>query len=388
MSVPKWILFFLTCFSAVLFSTGVAMAAPANQAVFVRVFLPAKWVAEGLGYAVGWDEKWQALLIGPPGGLPEAGYIPLQLIPLDVRPCVFTDFDGYANQKISSRSILFEGDYANVYNAGVAADYVNSFVLEPEKSFSFNEVAGERTKQRGFIDGYDILDELTVGGGVCRTSTVLFQAARDAGLTILERHPHYRPVHYAHTGTDASVSWGWMDLKFVNNLSNPLVIYCGLQEEENGSRLWAEFCEMMLWQKVDVAVLINASGADWQKDIDNIRLCALEKEGRVFISLEQIADLLHLSPEIKLVRGEISTAAVEINNQLISFTEGDMTAFIDDAEYYLNESPFCLINCNCNFWLSLDDWVNLAGGEIVRIDGTPSLIVLNLSGAALGGNNP
>ena len=35
-----------------------------------RVFLPARWVAEALGYEVKWDEAGRALLVGPPGNLP------------------------------------------------------------------------------------------------------------------------------------------------------------------------------------------------------------------------------------------------------------------------------------------------------------------------------
>lgn len=36
-----------------------------------RTYLPARFVAEAFGYEVGWDEGRQAVLIGPPGQLPE-----------------------------------------------------------------------------------------------------------------------------------------------------------------------------------------------------------------------------------------------------------------------------------------------------------------------------
>lgn len=36
-----------------------------------RTYLPARYIAEAFGYAVGWDESTQAVLIGPPGNLPE-----------------------------------------------------------------------------------------------------------------------------------------------------------------------------------------------------------------------------------------------------------------------------------------------------------------------------
>ena len=36
-----------------------------------RTYLPARWVAEAFGYEVKWDEKTQAVLVGPPGNVPE-----------------------------------------------------------------------------------------------------------------------------------------------------------------------------------------------------------------------------------------------------------------------------------------------------------------------------
>ncbi|OPX83977.1 MAG: Vancomycin B-type resistance protein VanW [Pelotomaculum sp. PtaB.Bin117] len=351
-----------------------------------RVYLPAKWVAEELGYSVGWDDRLNALLIGAPGNLPDPGSIPLKIIPVNVRQCEFSESDLFLNQKISSSSILFYGEYANVYNAGVAADYVNGFVLEPDQEFSFNKVVGERTRQRGFIVGHDILENLTVGGGVCRTSTVLFQVARDAGFTILERHPHYLPVAYTPAGTDASVSWGWMDLRFINNLPHSVIIYSGLHEEEdNGRRLWAELWERKPLKKIDVAVLVKEPGSSWPENIEQTRLVALEKDDVSFISLEQMSDLLRLSPEINVAQGGRSAAAVRINNQLISFAEGNKMATIDNAEYQLNEAPFCLTNSNCNFWLPLEDWGNLTGAEVVWINGGPPSILFNLSGTGLDG---
>ena len=35
-----------------------------------RVFVPARWLAEAMGYEVGWDEEARAILVGPPGDLP------------------------------------------------------------------------------------------------------------------------------------------------------------------------------------------------------------------------------------------------------------------------------------------------------------------------------
>lgn len=46
--------------------------------VLGRTYLPARWVAEAFGYEVKWDEKTQAVLVGPPGNVPEPPKPPVE----------------------------------------------------------------------------------------------------------------------------------------------------------------------------------------------------------------------------------------------------------------------------------------------------------------------
>jgi vancomycin resistance protein VanW len=62
----------------------------------------------------------------------------------------------------------------------------------------------------------------TWGGGVCQTSTTLYNAALLAGLEIVERHRHHWPARYAPLGRDAAVAYSDIDLKFRNNLPSPV----------------------------------------------------------------------------------------------------------------------------------------------------------------------
>ena len=62
--------------------------------------------------------------------------------------------------------------------------------------FSFNGATGERTAAKGYkeaaaISGGQSRDE--VGGGVCQTSSTLFNAVVRADLEIIERNPHAWP---------------------------------------------------------------------------------------------------------------------------------------------------------------------------------------------------
>lgn len=116
-----------------------------------------------------------------------------------------------------------------VQNAARAADLLNGRVVMPGRVFSFNQAVGARTRARGFVEGPALVGRRMVfndvGGGICRTSTALYQAALAAGLPVVERHRHSRLLPYAPAGDDAAVWWGKMDLRFRNNTGSPLAVF-------------------------------------------------------------------------------------------------------------------------------------------------------------------
>jgi len=64
----------------------------------------------------------------------------------------------------------------------------------------------------------------SLGGGVCQTSSTIYSAIMDTQLLVTERHPHGRPIPYLPWGRDATVFWGSLDFKFVNNTEYPIRI--------------------------------------------------------------------------------------------------------------------------------------------------------------------
>jgi hypothetical protein len=348
-----------------------------------QLYLPVKWLAEVLGYSVGWDATSLSVLMGPPGDLPGWKPFPTTTLNSKVRSCEFSGTALFELKLLSASSIVFVGEYANVYNAGIAAQYVNGYVLEPGKVFSFDEAVGERDAERGFIYGYDILENLTIGGGVCRTSTVLYQAACGAKLEIIERYPHYLPVHYTPEGTDATVNWGTMDLRFRNTIANPIVIKAGLEEREKNRRLWTEFWERIPLRKVEIAVLRKDPGADFRENLETVQLTALVKGDISYVSLEQLSDLLKLPLEIR-EEGGARQAVLGLNSsRSIIFTENTKEALVNDSEFKLAGSPVWLPESNCKFWVPLRDWAKIIGGDVHWIAGGRPVIILNLSGKTL-----
>jgi vancomycin resistance protein YoaR len=68
--------------------------------------------------------------------------------------------------------------------------------------------------------------ELTtgLGGGVCQVSTTVFNAAFEAGLKITERVNHALYISHYPQGRDATVDYPNVDLKFVNDTGNWLLL--------------------------------------------------------------------------------------------------------------------------------------------------------------------
>lgn len=113
------------------------------------------------------------------------------------------------------------------HNIRLAARAIHQILLHPGQVFSFNDVVGERTWERGYRPAPVLLGEAVgegLGGGICQVSSTLYNAARRAGLTILERHRHAITPGYVPPGQDATVNWPDQDLKLRNDLPFPVLI--------------------------------------------------------------------------------------------------------------------------------------------------------------------
>ena len=112
-------------------------------------------------------------------------------------------------------------------NIQLSAEAINGLTVMPGEIFSFNGATGERTAAKGYkeapaIAGGQSKDE--VGGGVCQTSSTLFNAVARANLEIIERNPHAWPSSYIEKGLDATVNWPGLDFKFRNDTQWPVFI--------------------------------------------------------------------------------------------------------------------------------------------------------------------
>lgn len=120
-----------------------------------------------------------------------------------------------------------------VQNLLLASRAISGIVIYPGEVFSYNETLGPTTEERGFRQAEIIVKgekKQGFGGGVCQISSTLYNAALNAGLEIIERHPHSKEVLYVPLNQDAATSYGGIDLKFKNTKLYPIVITSSITE--------------------------------------------------------------------------------------------------------------------------------------------------------------
>lgn len=126
------------------------------------------------------------------------------------------------------RTVLRDPLPGEEYNVHLAADMLAGIVVAPGEVFSQNQRIGPYTESRGFKKGPTYMGSqltTTVGGGVCKIASTLYNVTILSNLQVVERHNHGMPVPYVPYGQDATVAYGALDFKFKNNTSHPVLIW-------------------------------------------------------------------------------------------------------------------------------------------------------------------
>lgn len=130
---------------------------------------------------------------------------------------------------------IMDKDSSRVNNIKLASQKINGLKISPGEEFSFNNVVGRRTVEKGYEKATIITRKngkpkkgTGVGGGICQVSSTLYNAVEKSGLKIIERHKHSKVVSYVPKGKDATVTYGAYDFRFSNNRSYPIMIRTNL----------------------------------------------------------------------------------------------------------------------------------------------------------------
>jgi vancomycin resistance protein VanW len=131
---------------------------------------------------------------------------------------------------------LFENKLSNLRRA---AAMIDQSLIESGNLWSFWARVGKPSTGNGFLVGRNIVDgklAARAGGGLCQLSSLVYHLALLGGLEIIERHPHSLDIYQEHErftplGADATVVWGFKDLRLRN--SHPFAISLGCSLDDN-----------------------------------------------------------------------------------------------------------------------------------------------------------
>jgi len=126
------------------------------------------------------------------------------------------------------RTVLKDPLPGEEYNVHLAASLLAGIVIKPGEVFSQNAAIGPYTQEKGFEKGPTYIGTTlttTIGGGVCKIASTLYNVAVLSNLKIVERHNHTMPVPYVPYGQDATVSYGNKDIRFSNNTRSDIMIW-------------------------------------------------------------------------------------------------------------------------------------------------------------------
>lgn len=136
----------------------------------------------------------------------------------------FASFEevGPMHQTIAAyRTVYYSSGRGRKHNIELVSSILDGTIIESGATFSYNKTTGPRSASKGYqiaaviengqyVDGY--------GGGVCQVSSTIYASImHDPNIEVTSRKKHGLEVTYLPYGMDATVSYGSVDLKFVNN---------------------------------------------------------------------------------------------------------------------------------------------------------------------------
>lgn len=143
------------------------------------------------------------------------------------------------------------------HNALLASMKLKGAVIQPGAVLSFNRRVGSWSRDEGYRRAPVSYNGTLIdawGGGVCQTSTTLYNAALLAGLEILERHPHRFAPSYCPPGRDAAVAFSGVDLRVRNPYSFPVTVDARFE----GDRLTVAFSAERPLRNVSISTDVRA----------------------------------------------------------------------------------------------------------------------------------
>ena len=125
-----------------------------------------------------------------------------------------------------------------VINLRLAAKQVDTILIRPGETFSFNKVVGNCTRRKGYVDGMRLSNGEPVsgvGGGICQLANLLHWMFLHTPLTVVERSEHsFDPFpdkdRVLPWGVGCSIVYNYVDLVVRNDTATTFQLRTWLEE--------------------------------------------------------------------------------------------------------------------------------------------------------------
>lgn len=175
---------------------------------------------------------------------------------------IYTYDSGYNLEDIPSLQEEVIGSYTTYFDPNVegrshnikhSAEAISNIIIGIGDYFSFNTTVGPRTEETGYQPALEIVNHqyvMGIGGGICQTSSTLFNAVDQVGVKYIEKHHHSLSVGYVPKGRDATVSYGTLDFRFQNTLDFPFMIKASTTSNSITIQIWTSKDNAQLYKNL------------------------------------------------------------------------------------------------------------------------------------------
>ncbi len=126
-----------------------------------------------------------------------------------------------------------------VVNLKIASSNIDGVIIMPGETFSFWNMVGKPTKEKGYLEGLVIMDSKRFGkdygGGLCQLANLIHYLVLHTPMEVMELHHHSDALFPDYKrrvpfGTGTSVSYKSVDYRFKNTLSYPVQLKVWLDD--------------------------------------------------------------------------------------------------------------------------------------------------------------
>jgi vancomycin resistance protein YoaR len=214
-----------------------------------QISLWAKQLARGTDASVGYDKRMVPdridangqIVKGNPRTILEESELTSKVIEASADggsvelPLIVSE-SGYKPEEAAHLSEVVVASYTTNFNSSVAgrtknielsAQAIQNVIVGIGDYFSFNTTVGPSDEAHGYQPAQEAINGklvMGIGGGICQTSSTLFNAVDQIGVEYVEKHHHSVTVGYVPVGRDATVSYGGKDFRFQNKTGAPFLL--------------------------------------------------------------------------------------------------------------------------------------------------------------------